>query len=60
MKLPSWNIQWGRGMDGRVDRPACFDIIFITEDIAPRLKALIVDAETKASDHQPVWVELND
>jgi len=41
-----------------VDRPACFDFIFLTQDLAPRLKALAVDAETEASDHQPVWIDL--
>jgi endonuclease/exonuclease/phosphatase family metal-dependent hydrolase len=41
-----------------VERPSCFDFIFLTEDIAPRLRAHQVNAETAASDHQPVWVEL--
>jgi len=41
-----------------VDHPACFDFIFITEDLAPRLRAHGVDAQTQASDHQPVWIEL--
>lgn len=41
-----------------VDRPECFDFIFVTEGLAGRLKAHGVDAETGASDHQPVWVEL--
>jgi endonuclease/exonuclease/phosphatase family metal-dependent hydrolase len=41
-----------------VDRPACFDFVFLTEDLAPRLVAHGIDAGTTASDHQPVWVEL--
>jgi endonuclease/exonuclease/phosphatase family metal-dependent hydrolase len=41
-----------------VDRPSCYDFVFLTEDLSPRLKAHGVDAETTASDHQPVWVEL--
>ncbi len=41
-----------------VDRPECFDFIFVTEGLACRLKAHGIDAETGASDHQPVWVEL--
>ncbi len=41
-----------------VDAPACFDFVFLSEDLAPRLKAHGIDAETTASDHQPVWVEL--
>jgi exonuclease III len=30
----------------------------VTEDLAPRLKAVRVDVDTQASDHQPVIVEL--
>jgi endonuclease/exonuclease/phosphatase family metal-dependent hydrolase len=41
-----------------VDRPACFDFVFITEDLAPRLRAHGIDPATQASDHQPVWIEL--
>lgn len=41
-----------------VDAPACFDFIFLTPDLAPRLKSHGVDPHTQASDHQPVWVEL--
>ena len=42
-----------------VDRPECFDFIFLTEDLAPRLRRHEIDAATTASDHQPVWVELS-
>jgi endonuclease/exonuclease/phosphatase family metal-dependent hydrolase len=41
-----------------VNQPECFDFVFITEGLASSLKAHGVDAETEASDHQPVWVEL--
>lgn len=41
-----------------VDRPECFDFIFVTQGLAERLKAHGIDAATVASDHQPVWVEL--
>ena len=43
-----------------VDRPSCYDFVFLTEDLAPRLIGHGVNAETTASDHQPVWVELKD
>lgn len=39
-------------------RPSCYDFIYVTEDLAGRVKACEVDADTAASDHQPVWVEL--
>lgn len=41
-----------------VDRPSCYDFVFLTEDLAPRLVAHHVNVETEASDHQPVWIEL--
>jgi endonuclease/exonuclease/phosphatase family metal-dependent hydrolase len=40
-----------------VDRPACFDHVFVTEGLVPHLRAHGVDAVTAASDHQPVWIE---
>ena len=39
--------------------PYCCDYVFVTEDLAPRLRAVRVDGETRASDHQPVIVELS-
>ncbi|NTV96958.1 MAG: endonuclease [Thiobacillus sp.] len=41
-----------------VDRACCFDFVYLTDDLAPRLRAHHVDTETMASDHQPVWIEL--
>jgi endonuclease/exonuclease/phosphatase family metal-dependent hydrolase len=38
--------------------PYCCDYVFVTEDLAPRLKTVRVDGATQASDHQPVIVEL--
>jgi len=37
--------------------PYCCDFVFVSEDLAPRVAAVRVDAETQASDHQPVIVE---
>jgi len=36
----------------------CCDYVYVTRDLAPRLRAMRVDAATQASDHQPVVVEL--
>ncbi|HMM47748.1 MAG TPA: endonuclease/exonuclease/phosphatase family protein [Thiobacillaceae bacterium] len=41
-----------------VDRPECFDFVFVTDGLAGRLRALEIDAATEASDHQPVTIEL--
>lgn len=36
----------------------CCDYVFLTADLAPRLRSIAVDGDTQASDHQPVMVEL--
>jgi endonuclease/exonuclease/phosphatase family metal-dependent hydrolase len=38
--------------------PYCCDFVFVTEDLAPRLRSVRVDADTQVSDHQPVAVEI--
>ena len=37
--------------------PYCCDFVFVTDDLAPRLRVLRIDGETQASDHQPVIAE---
>jgi len=37
----------------------CCDFVFVSADLAPRLRSIVVDAGTTASDHQPVHVELD-
>jgi len=41
-------------------RPYCCDFVFVSEDLAPRVRAIRVDTDTKLSDHQPVLLELDD
>ncbi len=43
--------QWPKG-------PNCRDFVFLTSDLAGRLRRIEVDVKTDASDHQPVLVEL--
>jgi endonuclease/exonuclease/phosphatase family metal-dependent hydrolase len=38
--------------------PYCCDFVFVTEDLASRLRSIAVDSDNRASDHQPVIVEL--
>ena len=38
--------------------PYCCDYIFVSEDLVPRLRSIRVDGANRASDHQPVIVEL--
>jgi endonuclease/exonuclease/phosphatase family metal-dependent hydrolase len=40
--------------------PRCFDFMFVSTGLTPRLQRNAVDAATTASDHQPVWLELAD
>ena len=35
-----------------------WDYVFVTDDLAPRVRRIAVDASTTASDHQPVLLEL--
>lgn len=38
--------------------PVCCDYVFVTQDLVPRLSAIRVDSANRASDHQPVIVDL--
>ena len=40
------------------EKPYCCDYVFVTPELAPRLRAIRIDSQTQASDHQPVMVEL--
>ncbi len=40
--------------------PHCCDFIFVTQDLAARIKRVFYDTGTQASDHQPVFIELDD
>ena len=42
------------------DPPFTFDFILVSEDLAPRVKEMRVDAMSDASDHQPVLLVLED
>ena len=44
--------QWPKG-------PNCRDFVFVTGDLAGRLRRISVDVKTDASDHQPVLVEFD-
>jgi endonuclease/exonuclease/phosphatase family metal-dependent hydrolase len=40
--------------------PFCCDFVFVTADLASRVRNVTVDVNTQASDHQPVLLELDD
>ena len=39
--------------------PHCCDFMFVTEDLAPKIRKIAYNQETQASDHQPVLLELD-
>jgi endonuclease/exonuclease/phosphatase family metal-dependent hydrolase len=40
--------------------PHCCDYVFITPDLAPRLRKVTYDIATRVSDHQPILIEVED
>jgi endonuclease/exonuclease/phosphatase family metal-dependent hydrolase len=40
------------------DGPFACDFVFVTEDLAPRVTVCEVEPHSRASDHQPMWLEL--
>ncbi len=40
--------------------PFCCDFIFVTTDLARRVRDVTIDAQTQASDHQPVLIDIAD
>lgn len=45
-------VQWSNG-------PMTCDFVFVTEDLRARLRRCEIDAATRASDHQPIMLELD-
>jgi endonuclease/exonuclease/phosphatase family metal-dependent hydrolase len=39
-------------------KPFTCDFVFASRDLRPRLRAMSVDGSSRASDHQPVLLEL--
>jgi endonuclease/exonuclease/phosphatase family metal-dependent hydrolase len=46
--------------DAYSKEPYCCDFVFTSSDLDNRIRTVRIDAATKASDHQPVTVELRD
>jgi len=40
--------------------PYCCDSAFVSDDLAPRVRAIELGSQTQASDHQPVLLDLDD
>ena len=39
------------------DNPVTYDFVFVSGGLAPQVRKVQVDPHTRASDHQPVFVE---
>jgi endonuclease/exonuclease/phosphatase family metal-dependent hydrolase len=46
--------------DSWASSPLCCDFAFVTADLAARVRRVAIDSQTKASDHQPLLIELAD
>jgi endonuclease/exonuclease/phosphatase family metal-dependent hydrolase len=46
--------------NGWAEHPYCCDFVYVTGDLASRVREVTVDAQTQASDHQPILIELTD
>jgi endonuclease/exonuclease/phosphatase family metal-dependent hydrolase len=44
-------------VDQSFAQPHCCDYIFVTEDLAPRIRRVVCDEHTRVSDHQPILLE---
>lgn len=40
------------------ESPYCCDFVLLSEDLRPRLQSIAIDGANRASDHQPVFIEL--
>lgn len=38
--------------------PICCDFVFVSDDLKARVQEVVVDGQTRTSDHQPVLLEL--
>ncbi|HEY3599412.1 MAG TPA: endonuclease, partial [Paraburkholderia sp.] len=41
------------------DGPLTCDFVFVTEDLRGRLRRCEIDGETRASDHQPIVLDID-
>ena len=45
--------------EGGMDSAACLDYCFVTVDLAHRVRGVHIDGTADASDHQPVWIDVD-
>ena len=47
------------GPEGRMVTDSCLDYCFVTADLADRVRGVDIDSAVDASDHQPVWIDMD-
>ncbi len=47
------------GAESGMDIDSCLDYCFVTVELARRLRSVHIDGAAAASDHQPVWIDLD-
>jgi endonuclease/exonuclease/phosphatase family metal-dependent hydrolase len=45
--------------EGGLDTDSCVDYCFVTADLADRVRGARIDGAAIASDHRPVWIDLD-
>lgn len=46
-------------VENGLDTDNCLDYCFLTADLADRVRSVQIDSSADASDHQPLWIELD-
>lgn len=46
-------------VENGLDTDTCLDYCFLTADLADRVRSVHIDSTADASDHQPVWIEVD-
>jgi endonuclease/exonuclease/phosphatase family metal-dependent hydrolase len=47
------------GPEGGMDTDSCVDYCFVTAELARRVRSAHIDSTANASDHQPVWIDVD-
>ena len=45
--------------EGGADTDTCLDYCFVTANLADRVRSIHIDGAADASDHQPVWIDMD-
>jgi len=46
-------------VENGLDTDSCLDYCFLTADLTNRVRSVHIDGTADASDHQPVWIDVD-